>query len=156
MARGIIGKERREKNTKQGAKAQEREDISFHCLFCPVSFADGAKEAEEHGSYWRSTQAAHAFSVLALGWYVSRFQRFCRFAASETGAFDSARSSMAQFSMGDRLRGAYGRETGQYDRRGWRGRFNEPSRRRGLKARTTAGRWAREWTLLLASGAGAG
>ena len=26
-------------------------------------------------------RAAHAFSVLALGWYVSRFQRFCRFAA---------------------------------------------------------------------------
>ena len=49
-------------------------------------------------------RAAHAFSVLALGWYVSRFQRFCRFAASETGAFDLARSAMAQFSMGDRLR----------------------------------------------------
>ncbi|MDQ0291610.1 hypothetical protein J3R75_003717 [Oligosphaera ethanolica] len=48
-------------------------------------------------------RAAHAFSVLALGWYVSRFQRFCRFAARETGTFDSARSSMAQFSMGDRL-----------------------------------------------------
>jgi len=27
------------------------------------------------------TQGKHAFSVLALGWYVSRFQRFCRFAA---------------------------------------------------------------------------
>jgi hypothetical protein len=26
-------------------------------------------------------RAAHAYSVLALGWYVSRFQRFCRFAA---------------------------------------------------------------------------
>jgi len=48
-------------------------------------------------------RAAHAFSVLALGWYVSRFQRFCRFAARETGTFDSARSSMAQLSMGDRL-----------------------------------------------------
>jgi len=48
-------------------------------------------------------RAVHAFSVLALGWYVSRFQRFCRFAARETGAFDSARSSMAQLSMGDRL-----------------------------------------------------
>ena len=48
-------------------------------------------------------RAAHAFSVLALGWYVSRFQRFCRFAAGETGTFDSARSSMAQLSMGDRL-----------------------------------------------------
>ena len=50
-------------------------------------------------------RAAHAFSVLALGWYVSRFQRCCRFAARKTGAFDSARSSMAQFSMGDRLLG---------------------------------------------------
>ena len=40
---------------------------------------------------------------LALGWYVLRFQRFCRFAARETGTFDSARSSMAQLSMGDRL-----------------------------------------------------
>ena len=28
-------------------------------------------------------RAAHAFSVLALGWYVSRFQRVCRFAARE-------------------------------------------------------------------------
>jgi hypothetical protein len=26
-------------------------------------------------------RAAHAFGVLALGWYVLRFQRFCRFAA---------------------------------------------------------------------------
>ena len=49
-------------------------------------------------------RAAHAFSVLALGWTVSRFQHFCRFAARETGTFDSARNSMAQFSMGDRLR----------------------------------------------------
>jgi len=48
-------------------------------------------------------RAVHAFSVLALGWYVSRLQRFCRFAARGTGTFDSARSSMAQLSMGDRL-----------------------------------------------------
>ena len=31
-----------------------------------------------------------AFGVLALGWYVSRFQRFCRFAARETGTLGFA------------------------------------------------------------------
>jgi len=35
-------------------------------------------------------RAAHAFSVLALGWYASRFQRFCRFAASDMVAGDKA------------------------------------------------------------------
>ena len=57
-------------------------------------------------------RAAHAFSVLALGWTVSRFQRFCRFAARETGTFDSARSSMAQLSMGDRLPFRHRRDLG--------------------------------------------
>jgi len=41
----------------------------------------GAKEAEEHGQIWRFTQGgAPPSASLALGWYVSRFQRFCRFA----------------------------------------------------------------------------
>jgi len=42
----------------------------------------GAKEAEEHEQKWRVTQGdAPPAASLALGWTVSRFQRFCRFAA---------------------------------------------------------------------------
>ena len=50
---------------------------------CPQSAAPtGTKEAEEHGLRWRVTQGgAPPSASLALGWYVSRFQRFCRFAA---------------------------------------------------------------------------
>ena len=63
----------------------------------------GQKEPRNTNMVAVVPRAAHAFNVLALGWYVSRFQRFCRFAARETGTFDSARSSMVQFSMGDPL-----------------------------------------------------
>ena len=39
----------------------------------------GAKEAEEHEQKWRFTQGgAPPSASLALGWYVSRFQRFGR------------------------------------------------------------------------------
>ena len=70
----------------------------------PVSFADWGKRGRGTRTVSPLYPGRRALSApLALGWYVSRFQRFCRFAARETGAFDSARSSMAQFSMGDRL-----------------------------------------------------
>jgi len=54
----------------------------FHCPFAASQLRRlAAKGPRNTGGYGVLPRAAHAFSVLALGWYVSRFQRFCRFAA---------------------------------------------------------------------------
>ena len=48
----------------------------------PVSFADWPRRGRgTRADTGVLPRAARAFSALALGWYVSRFQRFCRFAA---------------------------------------------------------------------------
>ena len=55
-------------------------------LWPPSASPTGAKEAEELKRKRRITQGgAPPSASLALGWYVSRFQRFCRFAARDTG-----------------------------------------------------------------------
>ena len=54
----------------------------FHCPFGPSQLRRlGPKGPRNTTIVAVAPRAAHAFSVLALGWYVSRFQRFCRFAA---------------------------------------------------------------------------
>jgi hypothetical protein len=50
----------------------------------------GAKEAEEHEHIGTLPKAAHASSVLALGWYVTPLWGFCRFAAREILTVDKA------------------------------------------------------------------
>ena len=54
----------------------------FHCPFASSRLrrleAKGPRNTVIYGDVPR---AARAFSALALGWYVSRLQRFCRFAA---------------------------------------------------------------------------
>ena len=52
--------------------------------FAPVSFADWGKRGRGTRTLSPLYPGRRALSaLLALGWYVSRFQRFCRFAASD-------------------------------------------------------------------------
>ena len=54
----------------------------FHCPFGPSQLRRlGPKGPRNTTIVAVIPRAAHAFSVLALGWYVLRFQRFCRYAA---------------------------------------------------------------------------
>ena len=84
------------KKHRSGRKRQNGEDVTgFHCLFGPSQLRRlGPKGPRNTNMVAVLPRAAHAFSVLALGWYVSRFQRFCRFAAinaaSITGCFAEA------------------------------------------------------------------
>ena len=63
------------------------EKSEFHCPFGPSQLRRlGPKRPRNTSAIGAVPRAARAFSALALGWYVSRFQRFCRFAAMKCSA----------------------------------------------------------------------
>jgi len=60
--------------------------VRLHCLFGPSQLRRlGPKRPKNITMVGVLPRAAHAFSVLALGYLRARFQRFCRFAAIQSG-----------------------------------------------------------------------
>jgi len=72
-----------------------QQSMSSIASLAPVSFADRGQRGRGTRPWLALYPGRRALSaLLALGWYVSRFQRFCRFAAINaaiiTGCFAEA------------------------------------------------------------------